>query len=108
MARTALVPIALAVVALAAASRGGDDSPAGPSGGGGGGSDGPVAATITITASGISPSTVTVAPGSRVTFQNTDTRGHEPASDPHRTHGSCPEIEQIGHIAAGQSQTTAT
>jgi plastocyanin len=49
---------------------------------------------------------VTVAPGSRVTFVNSDNRPHEPASDPHPTHGSCPPIDQIGFIAAGQSRTS--
>jgi plastocyanin len=49
---------------------------------------------------------VTVAPGSRVTFVNNDSRPHEPASDPHPTHGSCPPLDQIGFIAAGQSRTS--
>ena len=91
-----------ALVSLAAVACGGD-SPTAPSGGGGGGT---VAATITITASGVSPNSVTVAPGSRVTFVNNDSRPHEPASDPHPTHGSCPPIDQVGFISAGQSRTT--
>ena len=67
---------------------------------------GTTAATITITASGLSPSSVTVPAGSRVTFQNSDTRGHAPASDPHPTHGTCPPIDQVGTIAAGQNRAT--
>jgi plastocyanin len=97
---------ALAAVLSVAASCSSDDSPTAPSGGGGGSTGGPVAATITITASGLSPTSVTVAPGSRVTFVNSDNRPHEPASDPHPTHGSCPPIDQTGFIAAGQSRTT--
>jgi plastocyanin len=93
----------IAALMIMTAACGGDDSPTSPSGGGSGG---PIAATITITASGVSPNSVTVAPGSRVTFTNNDSRPHEPASDPHPTHGSCPPIDQIGSIAAGQSRTS--
>ena len=94
---------AAAVFGLTALACGGDDSPTAPSGGGGSGT---VAATITITASGVSPNNVTVAPGSRVSFVNNDNRPHEPASDPHPTHGSCPPLDQIGFIGASQSRTS--
>jgi plastocyanin len=67
---------------------------------------GTIAATVTITAQGVSPSSVTVPAGSRVTFQNNDTRPHEPASDPHPTHGSCPPLDQVGTIQPGQSRTS--
>lgn len=88
--------------ALTLPACGGDDGgpPTTPS------NPGNIAATITITASGVSPAAVTVPAGSRVTFQNNDTRGHAPASNPHPTHGSCPAIDQIGTIAAGQSRTS--
>jgi plastocyanin len=106
MTRSVLGLIATAAaLTLAVAACGGSDSPTEPSGGGGGNS-GPVTATITITASGVSPTSVTVAPGSRVTFVNSDSRPHEPASDPHPTHGSCPPVDQIGFIATGQSRTS--
>lgn len=87
---------------LAACGSDGDPSP------GGGPSDNPgtIAATVTITAGGVSPASVTVAPGSRVMFQNNDTRGHAPASDPHPTHGSCLALDQIGTIPAGQSRAS--
>ena len=98
---------AAAGLALTISACGDSDSPTAPSGGGdGGGNSGAVAATITITASGVSPTSVTVAPGSRVTFVNNDSRPHEPASDPHPTHGSCPPLDQIGFISAGQSRTS--
>jgi plastocyanin len=93
----------IAAVLAAAAACGGDDSPTSPSGGG---NTGTIGATITITAAGVAPNSVTVAPGSRVTFVNNDSRPHEPASDPHPTHGSCPPIDQVGAIPAGQSRTT--
>jgi plastocyanin len=85
---------------------GGDDDPGtGPSGGGGGGTGGTVAATITITAAGVSPQNVTVAPGSRVTFVNNDSRPHDMASNPHPEHTDCREIN-VGFLQAGQSGTT--
>ena len=67
---------------------------------------GAVAGTVTITAQGVSPASISVAAGSRVTFQNNDTRPHEPASDPHPTHGSCPPLDQVGTIQPNQSRTT--
>ena len=94
-----------AALAAAGVACGGDDdgSPTSPTPGGGTGN---IAATITITASGVSPNNVTVPIGSRVTFVNNDNRTHEPASDPHPSHGSCPPIDQVGGIPAGQSRTS--
>jgi plastocyanin len=67
----------------------------------------PVATTtITITAAGVNPQRITVPPGSRVTFVNSDTVAHEMNSDPHPTHGDCPAIDDIGFIAPGQSKQT--
>ena len=102
MSRQDLTHVALSLTfMLTLAACGGDDSGPGPSD-----NPGTIAATVTITASGVSPASVTVAVGSRVTFQNNDTRGHAPASDPHPTHGSCRAIDQIGTIPAGQSRTS--
>jgi plastocyanin len=86
-------------------------SPSSPSGvtvivrdGGTGGTSG---ATITITGSGVSPSSVTVAVGQTVTFVNNDNRSHEIASNPHPQHGSCPSLEAgLGTIGAGQTKVT--
>lgn len=64
------------------------------------------AATIAITSSGVSPKTVQVSPGSRVTFTNDDTRSHQMYSDPHPEHTDCPEFDQVGFLAPGQSRTT--
>lgn len=62
--------------------------------------------TITITASGVSPKDVLIAPGTRVLFQNMDSRSHNMASDPHPEHSDCPEINQVGLLAVGQSRET--
>ncbi len=99
-------------LAVTAAACGGDDSsgPSGPSGGGGGGGGGgttdpPVATTtITITSTGASPRSITVAPGTRVTFVNNDTRPHDMQSDPHPDHTDCPGINEF--IQPGQSSMT--
>ena len=100
--------MAVALLMTAAACGGG-----GSSSGGGGGSTPtsptpttPGAATITITASGVSPRTVTVSAGSRVTFVNNDTRAHDMASDPHPEHSACPAINDVGFLQPGQSRTT--
>ena len=64
------------------------------------------AATITITASGVSPKTVTVSPGSQVLFINNDSREHQMYSDPHPEHTDCPEFDQVGALAPGQRRQT--
>ena len=63
-------------------------------------------ATITITSSGVSPQSVTVSVGARVTFVNNDSRVHDMSSDPHPQHTDCPEINQAGFLSAGQSRQT--
>ena len=79
----------------------------GGTGGGGTGGNPPVATTtITITSAGVSPQRITVAPGTRVTFINNDSRSHEINSDPHPTHGECPAIDDVGFITAGQTKQT--
>jgi plastocyanin len=79
----------------------GSDSPSSPSGG----NDGTIAATLTITASGTSPKTVTVPVGSRVTIVNNDSRSHDMNSDPHPEHTQCPALN-VGVLTAGQSRTS--
>jgi plastocyanin len=103
----------IAVAGLMIAAACGGSSPAGPSGGavtvisGSTGSTGTSGATITITAAGVSPSSVTVAVGQSVTFVNSSTQPHQPASNPHPQHGSCPSIESgLGTLAAGQTKLT--
>ena len=62
--------------------------------------------TITITSSGVSPRTLTVEAGSRVTFVNNDSGAHDMSSDPHPAHTDCPEINGVGFLSAGQSRRT--
>jgi plastocyanin len=99
----------LAALAVLAAC---GDSPSSPSGGvtvvvPDGGATGTSGATITITAAGVSPASVTIARGQTVTFVNNDNRPHEMASNPHPQHGSCPSIEGgLGSLAVGQTKTT--
>ncbi len=80
---------------------GGGSSPAGPTPPGGGGNP---ALTITVTAAGANPRTLTVPVGSRVVFINSDNRPHEMTSDPHPTHEDCPELNQIGFLNPGQQR----
>ena len=103
---------AMAVTATlaAAVACGGSDSPTAPSDSGGGSSGGGTVsdtATITISAAGaVSPSTVTIRQGGRVTFVNSDSRAHDMSSDPHPTHEDCPAIDQAGFLSPNQSRTT--
>jgi len=65
-------------------------------------------ATITIGANGsVSPSSVTVNRGGRVTMINNDTRAHDMASDPHPEHTGCTELNQWGFLQPGQSRTSS-
>lgn len=64
-------------------------------------------ATITIGANGaVSPSSVTITRGGRVTFVNNDSRAHDMSSDPHPEHTQCVEINQIGFLTSGQQRTS--
>ena len=82
-------------------SDGSPTSPTPPPGGGGG------TTTITIGANGaVSPQSVTVTLGTRVTFVNNHSRRHDMASDPHPEHSDCPEINQVGMLQPGQSRQT--
>jgi plastocyanin len=62
------------------------------------------ALTVTVSASGVSPRSLTVTAGSRVTFVNTDARAHDMTSDPHPTHEDCPELNQVGFLNPGQQR----
>jgi len=102
----------VAAVATGCGGGGGGGTPAGPSGNtggtGGGGTGGASAtATITIGSNGsVSPSTVTITQGGRVTFVNNDSRSHDMSSDPHPSHEDCPPLDQVGFLSPGQSKTS--
>ncbi|MEO7273518.1 MAG: hypothetical protein ABIX28_05205 [Vicinamibacterales bacterium] len=91
----------MVAVGMLCASCGG--SGGGPSAPSGGSADG---RTITITANGATPTSLTLAPGTRVLFVNNDTRTHNMTSDPHPEHDVCPEINTVGLLAPGQSRET--
>src|SRR4051812_8882249 len=62
----------------------------------------PVAtATVTISASGVSPKDVVISQGMQVTFTNGDSRNHEMDSDPHPEHTECPAINSVDFLAPG-------
>jgi len=64
-------------------------------------------ATITISGSGtVSPQSVTITSGGRITFVNNDTRAHDMSSDPHPDHTDCPAINQAGFLGAGVTRAT--
>jgi hypothetical protein len=100
------------VIATAIACGGSSSTPTSPTTGGGtsgGGTTGGAsdAATITIGTDGrVSPSSVTITRGGRVTIVNNHTQPHDMSSDPHPEHTQCPEINQIGFLTAGQSRTS--
>lgn len=65
--------------------------------------------TITIANGAVSPKTLTVPVGTRVTFVNNDNNNHDMQSDPHPDHigpTACTEIAQVGFLTPGQSRQT--
>ena len=82
-------------------------SPTTPATGGGGpGGTAPPDLTITVTSAGVSPTELTVPVGSRVTFRNLDVRAHDFSGGPDPATPECPEIDQAGFVASGQSRQT--
>jgi plastocyanin len=94
--RSRLRWLALLVASVAMAACG--DSPSSPSP--------PNEATVSITASGVTPTEVRIPVGGRVTFTNNDIRAHAMSSDPIQTHTDCPAINEVGMLNPGQSKTT--
>ena len=65
-------------------------------------------ATITIGTDGrVSPSTVTIPRGGRVTMINNHNVSHEMASDPHPEHSDCRELNDWGFLQPGQQRTSS-
>lgn len=66
---------------------------------------------VEITSQGFSPSTLTIAKGTTVTFINMDSSPHQPASNPHPTHTGYPitggcvgsTFDACTNLAAGES-----
>lgn len=60
---------------------------------------------ITISNAGIvTPKELTVPPGTRVLFTNSDSRRHDMTSDPHPEHHDCVELNQVGLLNPGQAR----
>ena len=66
------------------------------------------AATITITATGISPKEVRIKAWNHVTFVNNDSRSHNIVSDPINFHTDCPQINEVGYLPPGSTRDTRT
>ena len=66
----------------------------------------PTGLMITISNNSVSPKSITINRGDRVTFLNSDTQAHDMQSDPHPTHTDCPEINQVAFLNPGQSRQT--
>ncbi len=62
---------------------------------------------VTVSGAGLSPQTITIPVGARVTFTNTDNRPHDFAGGPDPANPECPEIDVAGFVVAGQSKQTA-
>ena len=63
-------------------------------------------ATITITATGVSPAEVRIKAWGHVLFVNNDTRPHAVSSDPVQTHADCPGINNVGFLNPGERRLT--
>jgi plastocyanin len=67
---------------------------------------GPEGAIVTITSSGLDPSTVTISIGQSVTFVNNDTIAHDMASDPFPMYSDCPAVNRVGRLEPGERTQT--
>jgi hypothetical protein len=90
-------------LALALTGCGGYGSPTDPDPGS---PPGPEGALVTITASGLEPSTVTIAVGQSVTFVNNDSIAHDIASEPFPSYSDCPAVNRVGRLEPGESRQT--
>jgi plastocyanin len=97
--------VAFLTALAAGACGGGGSSPSTPSG-----TNPPSGGdlTVTITSTGISPRSLQVPLGGRVTFVNNDTRTHQFMSDPNPLHNDCPAINDVSMIGPGQTRQTGS
>lgn len=65
-----------------------------------------VTQTITISNNTASPKNIIAARGTQVTFINNDSVSHNMFSNPHPDHTDCPEINDVGFLAPGQTRRT--
>lgn len=60
--------------------------------------------TVTVTASGFEPKTITIKAGDTVTWMNNDTKTHNVSSDPHPIHTTYTTLN-LGNFMAGKTTT---
>ena len=92
------IPFQIALIMLLLVTACGS-SPSAP-----GGSD----ATITISASGVSPKDVRIPAWGQVMFINDDSRPHRIVSDPIDLHTQCPPLNRVGILQPGERRETGT
>nr|MBA2356640.1 hypothetical protein [Acidobacteriota bacterium] len=61
---------------------------------------------ITVTAQGVTPRVLVVAPGEQVTIRNLDTVTHQIFSAPYLERSQCPALNQIGFLQPGESRAS--
>jgi plastocyanin len=61
--------------------------------------------TVTYSAVGVSPATLTIRAGDAVRFRNTASVDVWPASDPHPSHGGCPGFDAQRRLRTGEEYT---
>lgn len=65
----------------------------------------PVSYTVKLTATGLSPASLTVKRGDTVTILNTSGVSFWPASNPHPSHSDCPGFDALRGLSNGESYT---
>jgi hypothetical protein len=98
------VAAALACAVALVAACGGGSAPSGSTGPSGSCTPSTNPTTLTIQNNAICPQTLTVNRGTQITVVNLDSRNHEMDSDPHPEHTDCPELNQVGFLAPGQTR----
>jgi hypothetical protein len=66
----------------------------------------PSGPTVTISNGSLSPRTIQIPVGGRLTIVNNDSLSHDMGSDPHPFHEDCPPLNDIGMLAPGRSRTS--
>ncbi len=74
----------------------------GETGGGGENANQPEVKEVDITASGFSPTSITIKKGDYIWFVNKDSASHWPASNPHPTHTDLPGFDALHALKTGE------
>ncbi|HEY2431028.1 MAG TPA: hypothetical protein VGI12_00030 [Vicinamibacterales bacterium] len=68
--------------------------------------DTPADATVTISATGVTPKEVHIKAWGHVQFVNNDAKPHQITSDPVQIHTDCPGVNEVGVLGTGGSGQT--